>query len=203
MPRQARVETRLRAADESASDEELLDGIRCGSESHFTVLYERYFQRIYNFTYARIRNHADAEEIVQETFTAVFRSVANYRGQSSLLSWVYGIAKNTVNNHLRRAKATELRIDRTEPGMVQSIGSLAHCSPEENLHLREYAAAVNERLETVASWQCEVFRLRHMEDLPIREIAARTSRSSDAVRSSLYRVKRLMMEAAEAGGTPA
>ena len=68
----------------SLSDQELLGFIQGGSERHFNELYERYFQRIYNFVYARIRNHADAEEIVQETFTAVFRSIDSYRGQSSL-----------------------------------------------------------------------------------------------------------------------
>jgi RNA polymerase sigma-70 factor (ECF subfamily) len=193
----------LSAPCETTADEELLEGIRLGSEPHFNVLYERYFQRIYNFSYARVRNHADVEEIVQETFTAVFRSVEHYRGQSSLLSWIYGIAKNTVNNHLRRSKAAELRLDRTDPGMVQATGALAHCTPEEGVHLREYADAINERLESVSTWQCEVFRLRHLEDLPIEEIAARTRRSNDAVRSSLYRVKRMLVEAAGLEWTPA
>ena len=79
------------------SDQELLEGIQVQSEVHFAELYRRYFQRIYNFVYARMRNHAETEEVVQETFLAVFRSFENYRGQSSLLSWIYGIAKNTCS----------------------------------------------------------------------------------------------------------
>jgi hypothetical protein len=59
------------------SDQELLDGIRLQSEIHFAELYNRYFQRIYNFVYARMRNHAETEEVVQETFLAVFRSFGN------------------------------------------------------------------------------------------------------------------------------
>ena len=80
------------------TDEQLLAGLREGSEGHFTQLYERYFRRIYTFSYARVRNEADAEEIAQETFLAVFRSIGAFRGQSSLLSWIYGIAKNTANS---------------------------------------------------------------------------------------------------------
>ena len=68
------------------SDQELLEGLRAESEPYFAELYNRYFQRIYNFVYARMRNHAETEEVVQETFLAVFRSIENYRGQSSLLS---------------------------------------------------------------------------------------------------------------------
>jgi len=93
-------------------DEELLEALRQGDEAAFNILYDHCFQRVYNFAYLRLRNHADTEEVVQETFTAVFRSIGAYRGQSALLSWIYGIAKNTINNHLRRAKARDLRLER-------------------------------------------------------------------------------------------
>ena len=64
------------------SDEQLVEGIRQSSEDDFTLLYERYYQRIYNFSYLRLRNHADTEEVVQETFTAVFRSIDAFQGKS-------------------------------------------------------------------------------------------------------------------------
>jgi RNA polymerase sigma-70 factor (ECF subfamily) len=181
------------------TDQELLEGIRRSSEEDFNLLYERYFQRVYSFAYARLRNRADAEEVVQETFTAVFRSIDLYRGQSSLLSWIYGITKNSVNNNLRRAKAYELRLARAEHELQRPSSSLHDCTPEESLSLRRCTEAVVERLASVADWQAEVFVLRHVENLPIGEIARRTSRSNDAVRSSLYRVKRLLVEAVDSG----
>ena len=58
------------------SDRELIEGIKGGSEAHFTHLYDRYFQRIYSFVYLRMRNRADAEEVTQETFIAVFEREA-------------------------------------------------------------------------------------------------------------------------------
>ena len=71
------------------------------------------------------------------------------------------------------------------------------CTPEEQLAMRRYARAIDDRLQSVSDWQAEVFFLRHVEDLPIREISRRTMRSSDAIRSGLYRVKRLLVEAGE------
>ena len=68
-------------------------------------------------------------------------------------------------------------------------------TPEEHLSLQRSAEAVRESLGSVADWQAEVFVLRHMENLPIGEIATRMSRSHDSIRSSLYRVKRLVVEA--------
>jgi RNA polymerase sigma-70 factor (ECF subfamily) len=181
----------------NASDNELVDGVRAGSETHFNALYERYFQRIFSFVYLRIRNRADAEEIVQEVFTVVYRSIGAWRGQSSLASWMYGIAKNTVNNHIRRAKSQELRIERAESDLVRSRYSLDHCSPEEHLNLSRCEAAIRDRLESVSDWHAEAFVMRHFENLPIGEIATRVSRSNDAVRSSLYRMKKLLVEAVD------
>jgi RNA polymerase sigma-70 factor (ECF subfamily) len=181
---------------EPPSDSALVAGIRDGSQADFNRLYERYFQRVYTFAYVRVRNHADAEEIAQETFTAVFRSIEGYRGQSSLLSWVYGITKNTVNNHLRRIKARETWLERAEPGLWITLARSA-ATPEDELSMRRYADAIHQRLDSVAEWQVEVFVLRHLENLPIREIARRMARSNDAIRSCLYRVKRLLVEAGD------
>ena len=180
------------------SDQDLLEGIRAESEPHFAELYSRYFQRIYNFVYARMRNHAEAEEVVQETFLAVFRSFGNYSGQSSLLSWIYGIAKNTTNNHLRRAKSQTERIDLADDEDLMPRASIGEGMPDEQLDLHRFRELLNERLESLSDWQAEIFEMRHFENLSIPEISKRTSRSSDAVRSSLYRVKRMFLDAASA-----
>ena len=190
----------VRAPAGRRTDQELVAGIRRAIEPDFNLLYERYFQRVYGYAYQRLRNRADAEEVVQETFTAVFRSIDAYRGQSTLLSWIYGIAKNTVNNHLRRAKAHEQRMERAEFALQNNAG-LAAYTPEEQLNLRRCEDAIQQELSSVADWHAEVFRLRHVEDLSIGEIARRVSRSNDAVRSSLYRMKRMLVEAI--GGTEA
>jgi RNA polymerase sigma-70 factor (ECF subfamily) len=183
----------------SLADAELVEAIRAGSEPCFNELYQRYFQRVYNFTFLRVRHHADAEEIVQETFTAVFKSIEAFRGQSSLLSWIYGIAKNTVNNHVRRSRTRAVWMERAESELLRPSSGFAACTPEEHLNLRRYADAINERLGAAAGWQAEVFLLRHVENLSIQEISRRTARSSDAIRSSLYRMKRLFLEASQVG----
>jgi RNA polymerase sigma-70 factor (ECF subfamily) len=185
------------APSSALSDEELFERIREGSEPHFNRIYDRYFQRIYNFIYLRVRNHADAEELTQETFTAVFRSVGGYSGRSTPLGWIYGIAKNTVHSHLRRLRTQGERMKRAGLDVVTATSPAWSSTPEDQLAMRRYARAIDARLRSVSDWQAEVFFLRHVEDLPIREISRRTMRSSDAIRSGLYRVKRLLVEAGE------
>ena len=179
------------------SDLEIVEAIRAGDETAFTELYERYFDRVYHFAYARLRHHADAEEVAQETFVAVFRSIEAFVGRSALLSWIYGIAKNTVNNHLRRNRAQEQRIERAEPEFVRNAHTFEACSPEDHVSYRRCADAALKSLESVSEWQAEVFALRHFENMPIQDIADRMSRSNDAIRSSLFRVKRLIVEAVD------
>ena len=206
MPRIAGPRTKAAAEPEPnrpyahCADDELLEAIREGSEAHFTELYERYFQRIYSFVFGRIHNHADADEIAQETFTAVYRSLKSYRGQSSLLSWIYGIAKNTANNALRRSKTEGERLQAADPEVLRPRANLSTGTPEEQLDLQRCALAMRESLSSVAPWQTEIFVMRHIENLSISEISLRTERSSDAVRSSLYRVKRLLVECADLPG---
>lgn len=198
-----RKTTFSRAELKAMTDQELLDGLRASNEAHFNELYDRYFQRIYNFVYTRIRDHADTEEVVQETFVAVFRSFDNYRGQSALLSWIYGIAKNTVNNTLRRSRIQSTRLQSVDPEMLQPLPSFATQSPEEQLDLRRYTEAISQRLGKLGDWQTEIFVMRHLDNLSIKEICEKTDRSSDAIRSSLYRVKRLLVESAECNPPPA
>ena len=181
------------------SDEALFERIRSGSEPHFNLIYDRYFPRIYNFIYLRVRNHADAEELTQETFTAVFRSIDGYSGRSTPLGWIYGIAKNTVHSHLRRLRTRGERMERVGLESLSATSPAWSTTPEDQLVMRRYARVIDDRLRSLSAWQAEVFFLRHVEDLPIREISRRTLRSSDAVRSGLYRVKRILLEAGELG----
>jgi RNA polymerase sigma-70 factor (ECF subfamily) len=189
--------TRTPEEHRDGDDLELIAAIQGGDERAFSVLYDRYFTRVHHFANARLRNRADAEEVVQETFTVVFRSADAFGGRSSLLSWIYGIARNMVNNHIRRSRAYATRVDAAENGLMRNSNALDLCTPEERLGLARSAAAAIESLGEVTAWQAEVFEMRHFDDLPIQEIADRMSRSNDAIRSSLCRVKRVVVEAVD------
>ena len=189
-----------RVATAELSDVELIAGVREVSEAHFNELYNRYFRRIYGFVHGRLRNHADAEEVTQETFVTIFRSIENYRGQSSLLSWMFGIAKNLSNNTIRRSQNQKERFDSVDKQHFVPKPSLGQAAPDEDLSLRRYAEAIRSRMSKLPDWQCRIFEMRHLENMSIPEIASRSHRSNDAVRSSLYRIKKLIFEAVESGG---
>ncbi len=180
----------------SQTDEVLLAGVKRGSELHFNALYARYFGRIFGFMRQRVRIRADAEELTQEVFTAVFRSAGGFGARASALAWIYGVARNTLFNHLRRQQFDRVRLEQLTPAMLAPPAPEYAYTPEEQVRLDRLAAAVQRRISGVAPWQLDAFHLRHVENLPIEEISRRTTRSADAVRSGLYRVKRLLLEVA-------
>jgi len=85
-------------------------------ESSFSQIYANYFKRIYNFIFSKTRSQDDTEDIVQETFTGIWRSLDKIDQEKNLTSWVYQIARNKLNDYLKRKykiseKSTLLSLD--------------------------------------------------------------------------------------------
>jgi len=84
-----------------SSDAELVPEILAGSREHFDLLYETYFPRVFRFAVKRLGDPGEAEDVTQEVFVTVFRCLASYAGNSSLLVWIFGITRNKVNRRFR------------------------------------------------------------------------------------------------------
>ena len=78
------------AATNANLEAELIAGILAGDSDAFTRLHEQYQTRIYSFALKRLRDPFEAEDVTQEVFLQVFRSLASFEGRSTLLSWMFG-----------------------------------------------------------------------------------------------------------------
>lgn len=76
----------------TADERKLLTAFRAGDRAAFDTLYQQYARRVFAFARQLTLNGADAEDLTQETFVAAFRGRAGFRGGSSLLTWLLGIA---------------------------------------------------------------------------------------------------------------
>ncbi|MCH2186335.1 RNA polymerase sigma factor [Myxococcota bacterium] len=137
---------------EQVPDAELVAGIKAGSEPHFNALYERYFSRVYAFAHSRMRSHSDAEEVSQETFVSVLTSIEKYRGQASLLSWIFGIAKNLSNNLIRKSSGQREKLGRIDPEHFVPQVSFGRGGPEEELTFQRYTKSLRREIEGVSEW---------------------------------------------------
>ncbi len=174
------------------SDKELVARIIAGSEEDFNILYNRYFKKVYNFTYHKLRNHGDTEELVQEIFYCVFASLKSFEGRSALLSWIYGITKNNINNYFRRNRQPQIYLEEMESTGLRTVRATTAYGPDFHFEMKEAMSTFDRALNALSRPQYQMFMMRHLENLSIDEIASRTRKSKDSVKSNLYRIKKLL-----------
>jgi RNA polymerase sigma-70 factor, ECF subfamily len=174
------------------SDSELVQQILAGSREHFEMLYEAYFPRVYRFALKRMRDTGEAEDVTQEVFVTVFRALKSYQGNSSLLVWIFGIARNKVNRRFRGARPWMESID---PEHFHAVSKDAPA--DEQVQARILLAQCEDAIENrLTPLQRRIFQLKHLRRQSIRSIAEALGKSEDAVKANLYRMRRAIAQAA-------
>jgi RNA polymerase sigma-70 factor (ECF subfamily) len=180
------------AVEAWSDDGELVEAILGGSREHFDLLYESYFPRVYRFALKRLGDPGEAEDVAQEVFMTVFRALSSFQGNSTLLVWIFGITRNTVNRRFRR------RRPRLE-GLDDRIGEVAgdEAPPDRAADARRILDRCEEVIEKeLTPLQRRIFHLKHLRRQSIRNIAEGLGKSEDAVKANLYRMRRALLEAA-------
>ncbi|MEZ4334972.1 MAG: RNA polymerase sigma factor [Myxococcota bacterium] len=187
-----RSERNRRMANDLERDMRWVARIRAGDESAFAEIYASFFPRVYAFVLKRVGNPAEAEDLTQETFVQLYRSLGSYEGRSSLLTWTFGIAHNVCSRWFRHCSrwmvgpkdARELEDDPFDAAI------------EDRLDATRVLERCDEALETSRRpAHREIFRLRYAERQSIRSIAKRVGKSSEAVKVSLRRSRNVLAEA--------
>jgi RNA polymerase sigma-70 factor (ECF subfamily) len=175
------------------SDRELVDQILAGSREHFEQLYETYFPRVYRFALKRLNDAGEAEDVAQEVFFTVFRSLASYQGEAPLLIWIFGVTRNTVNRRFRRARPRLESLDALDAHEVPGAFAPADRTVDARRMLRLCEAVIEDDLTPL---QRRIFHLKHLRRQSIRSIATALGKSEDAIKANLYRMRRAIAQSA-------
>jgi len=152
--------------DDDPSDEELLQLVADSDRWAFEALYHRYLSPIYGLALRKLRDRTQAEEVVQEAFTSVWRSAESYRPErGSAGGWIYTVARNAVVDRLRRN------------GRVETVSELpdlpsAESGPYEQAERSDTAWRVHRALEELNANEREVIELAYWSGLSQSEVAA-------------------------------
>ena len=181
-------------AVEPESDETLVDRVKLGDEQAFEQLYERFFKRIFVFVDKRLHNRADTEETVQEVFINVFNSIQGYRGEAPFAAWVFGLTRRTIASRFKRKRHVTVPLIEEEHDAMTAPGSASHPSPLELYECEELLTLLQGKLTNrLSEEQRKLFLLHHLEDRPISEIARTQGKSENAIKSNLYRARKLLV----------
>jgi RNA polymerase sigma-70 factor, ECF subfamily len=152
-----------------------------------------YRLKVFNTAISMVQEHGAAEDIAQEVFVTVFKSILSFNEKSSMSTWIYRITVNKCLDHLR-AKNRQKR--QRVMGMLfyKDSGQPVHDKPNFDhpgiqLERKEKARYLFAAIETLPDNQKTVFVLSQVEELPQKDIAEIMNLSIKAVESLLQRAK--------------
>jgi RNA polymerase sigma-70 factor (ECF subfamily) len=154
---------------------------------------EQYQDKVFNTAISMVQDHGMAEDITQEVFITVFKSILSFNERSAVSTWIYRITVNKCLDHLRattRRKKTGLFSQLFNRDTGQPLAEQPDfIHPGIVLEQRENARYLFAAIETLPDTQKTVFVLAHIEDLPQKDIAEIMNLSVKAIESLLQRAK--------------
>jgi RNA polymerase sigma-70 factor (ECF subfamily) len=148
------------------TDQEILTALKSSEtrDKGFTILMDKYKERIYWYIRRLVVLHEDAEDVLQETFINAYRYAASFNGQSNIYTWLYKIATNECIALFRRNKKSTVQLVEISTKLVNEIKdtSIGNVEPA----LANFHAAILQLPEK----QRIVFNLRYFDDLSYEEM---------------------------------
>lgn len=183
-------ETKLRDDSESS----LIQRAQAGDEQAFATLYQLHKKRVYSVCLQMTRDVADAEDLTQEAFLQVFRSVNSFRGDSAFSTWLYRIAVNTVLMKLRRRKAPPLLsldepVSKDSSSLKRDVGKA-----DPSLSGAVDRIALRRAVEELPAGCRQIFDLHEVEGYQHHEIASLLECSIGNSKSQLHKAKMKMRD---------
>lgn len=176
----------------------LIRRLRDRDERAFRELVERYGDQIYNLTYRMLGDREEAEDLAQEVFITLFKSIDSFRGDSKLSTWLYRIAANQCKNRIKylarrrdrqRAEYFEEVAAAGDAAAARVAGAAPAPSPDSQLQGVELERIVQETIASLDEEQRLLVILRDVDELSYDEICDITNLPQGTVKSRLHRAR--------------
>lgn len=173
----------------------LLRRLRDRDERAFRELLETHRDRVYNITYRMLGNRAEAEDIAQEVFITVFKTIDTFREESKFSTWLYRVTVNHCKNRIKYlARRHDRDRDELDETSQQANGAIAGSTPrtpqpDRALEGVQMEAILQKAIEGLDDDHRIVVVLRDVEDLSIEEICDITGLPDGTVKSRLHRAR--------------
>jgi RNA polymerase sigma-70 factor (ECF subfamily) len=171
-------------------DDELLAAARAGDAGALERLLELHQRRVFRFGVKMCGGEEEAKDVLQDTFLAAARGIRDFRGASSVSTWLYAIARSFCIKGRRTSKFAPAQLDSLSDVARQADEVADHGrGPEEVAAGAQVKSALQEAISALDPMYREVLVLRDVEGLSAAEVAEITNLSVDAVKSRLHRAR--------------
>ena len=181
----------------SETEQDILIEEAKSDSAAFARLYRLHYEKVFRYCCRRLFNRHSAEDVTSTVFFKVMKKIGSFEGNSTdFRNWLYRIATNAVNDHLRTAKrrADAIRIAAQDHGRGRTFSNESDSEVEQkNLVLKQAVLGLGPKYQTVIT-------LRYFEKMKLIEIAEILGKNPATVRSQLLRALEKLRKELRAAG---
>jgi RNA polymerase sigma-70 factor (ECF subfamily) len=178
-------------------EEKLVERLKRRDEAAFNELIRLYQDRIFRLVFRMLGDRAEAEDLAQEVFITVFKSIDGFRGDSKLSTWLYRVATNHCKNRIkyldRRARGKKKEFDEiAEHGAIESATmnpSSQIARPDQMLEAYQKEKILKEAIGALDDEHRTLIVLRDIEHMTYEQIQEITGLPEGTVKSRLHRAR--------------
>jgi RNA polymerase sigma-70 factor (ECF subfamily) len=176
-------------------EREFIQKLKDRDRTAFAKLVSEYKDPILNVCYGYLKDYDDAEDLTQEVFLEVYKTITDFREDSALFTWIYRIAISRSLDELKKRKAVKraaffekrVRSDAADLEMERTASDRQ--TPEEDLQQKQQSVFINECLQKLPDSQKTAFILSQQDGISYKEIAKIMDKSLSSIESLVHRSK--------------
>ena len=154
--------------------------------------------QLYNVIFQLVKNREDAEDVLQETYIKMLRNIHNFRGESSIGTWLYRIATNTALEKIRKNRNVKTMQDFNDEEFqevtINNAFALEEFNPERNMLKDEFKDVMQSYLQELPEKTRMIFVMRDQDGMSLEEIVAVTGDTEWSVKGRLKRARGFLRE---------
>ncbi|MEO8666333.1 MAG: sigma-70 family RNA polymerase sigma factor [Ignavibacteria bacterium] len=168
--------------DINSTDEELILSFNRGDKNAFNLIVRKYQKKVYWTVRKMVLDHDDADDLTQEVFIKLYRSLGEFRGESKLFTYVYKMAINYSLNHLNRNKKILSRKSGMDNSQLRSHDKIA----DEQISSKDRTRLLEEAISSLPEQQRAVFTMRYYDNLTYEEISGIMNKSVGGMKANYF-----------------
>jgi len=188
----------MTGTSQNRDEAQIIASILGGNTHEFHDLIRPHERSVYIMALSLLQNEADAEDAAQEAFLKAFRNLAKFRGEAKFGTWLVSITLNEARSRLRSKRNTKMEsLDEPPEGQENISPALLRDwreIPSEALERKEVRLLLQEAISNLPLIYREVFLLRDVEELSVKESAETLGISIASVKVRLHRARMMLQK---------